>query len=174
MTQVTTRASAIGLLVVAAAMLAGCAPEPAPAPTSSLSPTPTASASATPTGAVTPEPVPSASPSGSLSPEPSATTAPPAGEMTAAQAAQLCLEKHQDEPISEGETVTGEPIVFERYLDPRWYVQVPAENEFAELYQECILGGPADDPTWNLIGGVVRDEADDEYVEYQRTYNDVP
>lgn len=170
MDRIRSTAAVAGLMSVL--LLAACAPEPGPSPTvtpsESVAPSPSASPSPTPDTSPSPGTSPSASPQPSASP--SASPEAPA-EMTAAEAGELCVEKHRDEPIIEGVTKLGEPTAYERSVDPHWYVLFLAENEFGEIYQECILGGPADDPQWSVLSSVSADMVDDAYIETQRTTN---
>ncbi|MFJ6680083.1 hypothetical protein ACIQLK_13290 [Microbacterium sp. NPDC091382] len=179
----TTRAgAATGAVVVAALMLAGCAPEPSPSPTIS-SPSPSVSSpSPTPSSDPSPgiPPTPSDSPSPTSSPvgppatrpvEPPTGTDPDAAAMTSAQAGTLCAAEHRTGQ-SAGDTQIGKPTVYERSVSPRWYVTILAENEFGQYYQECILGGSEANPEWSLTQGTPKDQLTAAHIEQMRTQNE--
>jgi hypothetical protein len=157
------RSAATAVTLASVLVLAACAPEPGPTPTV------TPSESASPSTSPTPEPSASVSPE----PSPSPTAEPPVdAEMTAEQAGALCVAKHRDEPIEEGITQVGDPTAYERYVEPHWFVTVPAENEFGALVQLCVLGGTVDAPVWQSVANVSADEVDDAYIERQRSTNE--
>ncbi len=178
---------AVGVLAMAALLLAGCAPEPSPSP----SPSPTASVSVpspSPTPTETPAPSDPATPSPTPTPTPTPTGPPatrpvepptdtdPDGDpdaagMTAVQAGQLCAAE-QTNGQGAGDKQVGQPKVYERTVSPRWYVTILAENEFGQYYQECILGGSVENPEWSLTQGTPKDEMTPAYIEKQRTQNE--
>ncbi|CAL4860349.1 hypothetical protein [Microbacterium sp. MM2322] len=173
---------AAGALAIAALLLAGCAPEPAPSPTASVSvPSPSASSpSPTPSDAPIPAPTPSATPTPGGPPatrpvEPPTSTDPDgdpdAAGMTASQAGDLCAAEQRNGQGA-GDTQVGQPKVYERTVSPRWYVTIVAENEFGQYYQECILGGPVDDPEWSLTQGTPADQMTTAHIQQQRTQNE--
>ncbi|MDJ1113123.1 hypothetical protein [Microbacterium dauci] len=159
------RSTAAAVAVASVLLLAACAPEPGSTPTV------TPSESAVPSPSASPSPSPTASESSAPSPSP--TAEPPVDtEMTAGQAGALCVAKHRDEPIEEGITQIGDPTAYERYVEPHWFVTVPAENEFGPLVQLCVLGGTVDAPVWQSVANVSADEVDDAYIERQRSTNE--
>jgi hypothetical protein len=164
-----------GVLAVAALALAGCAPEPGPGPTASASSpapseTPSPSASATPSPSPSPTPTPDGPPA-TRPVEPPTDTDPDAQGMAAEQAGELCAAEHRNGQGA-GDTQVGAPEVYERTVEPHWYVTILAENEFGRYYQECILGGPVGDAEWSLTQGTPEAELTPAYIERQRTHNE--
>lgn len=170
-----------GALALAAVTLTGCAPEPGPLPTASASSpapseTPSPSAPATPSPTLTPTPTPTPDgPPATRPVEPPTDTDPDAEPgaqgMTADQAGELCAAEHRNGQGA-GDTQIGAPEVYERTVEPAWYVTILAENEFGRYYQECIVGGSVDDPEWSLTQGTPEDEVTPAYIERQRTHNE--
>ena len=164
------------LAAVAVLLLAGCAPEPVPTPTASVSsPAPTASA---PSPSATPSvsPSPSATPTPNGPPatrpvEPPNGTDPDAAGMSAAQAGELCAAEQRN-GLGAGDTQVGDPTAYERTIDPQWYVTILAENEFGQYYQECVLGGSADDPEWSVVQQTPKDQLTKAHIEQMRTENE--
>lgn len=164
------------LAAVAVLLLAGCAPEPVPSPTASVSsPAPTASA---PSPSVTPSasPTPSATPTPKGPPatrpvEPPTGNDPDAAGMSAAQARELCAAEQRN-GLGAGDTQVGDPTAYERTIDPQWYVTILAENEFGQYYQECVLGGSADDPEWSVVQQTPKDQLTKAHIEQMRTENE--
>ncbi|KAA9083763.1 hypothetical protein [Microbacterium radiodurans] len=153
-------------LLAASVALAGCATSPgAGAPTTA---TPTASASpqtATPSDASA-TPTPSAPPA-----SPDAATAPSAPP--APSAADVCIERHEESlNPGDGERFTGEPVVYERSLDPRWLVVIPAENIYGALYVECIVSDTDSGPQVESNLSMVADLFDDEHLQYRLNNNE--
>ena len=164
------------LAAVAVLLLAGCAPEPVPTPTASVSsPAPTASApspSATPSVSPTPSATPTPDgPPATRPVEPPTGTDPDAAGMSAAQAGQLCAAEQRN-GLGAGDTQVGDPTAYERTIDPQWYVTILAENEFGQYYQECVLGGPADDPEWSVVQQTPKDQLTKAHIEHMRTENE--
>lgn len=169
-----------GAFAVAVLLLAGCAPEPVPSPTASASsPVPTSSAPS-PTATSDASPSPSSTPTPDAPPatrpvEPPTDTDPDADPdaqgMTAAQAGQLCAAEQRG-GLGSGDTQVGDPTVYERTVEPQWYVTILAENEFGQYYQECILGGPADGPEWSVVQQTPKDQLTKAHIEHMRTENE--
>ncbi|MDT3317711.1 hypothetical protein Q9S71_12865 [Microbacterium sp. KSW4-11] len=164
------------LAAVAVLLLAGCAPEPVPTPTASVSsPAPTASApsaSATPSASPTPSATPTPNgPPATRPVEPPTGTDPDAAGMNAAQAGQLCAAEQRN-GLGAGDTQVGDPTAYERTIDPQWYVTILAENEFGQYYQECVLGGSADDPEWSVVQQTPKDQLTKAHIEQMRTENE--
>ncbi|MCM3695927.1 hypothetical protein [Microbacterium oleivorans] len=80
--------------------------------------------------------------------------------MSESEAADVCKQWHLSEPIGETTVQTGEPMALERYDRPEWYVYIPAENEFGPLYQQCVVGGTAAEPTFLMVSETSTDDFD--------------
>lgn len=176
MGRMTVRAGWIGAMVAVSLLATGCAPEPGPSPSpsgsSSVSATPSAAPEVTPTPTVAPSPSATPAPTGPPATRPVEPPADPdSDEMTSDQAAALCAEEHRTGDLHRGDQQIGEPVVREREVTPRWYVQILAENENGEYYQECTIGGSSDDPEWGMIAGVVPSYVTDEYIQEILTTN---
>lgn len=92
--------------------------------------------------------------------------------MTADEAAALCLDNHARAGFVGDTRVTGEPRVVERFVDPKWLVLIPAENEYGPLYIDCRLGGPADNPSNRGVGEASVSVYTEEYIEWLRYNNE--
>lgn len=167
----TLRGMPVVALLAASVALAGCATSPGASLGTPTTATPTASASPQTAAPSAPSPTPSTPSTPAPPASPDDATAPTAP--TAPSAADVCIERHEESlNPGDGERFTGEPVVYERSLDPRWLVVIPAENIYGPLYVECIVSDTDSGPQVESNLSMVADLFDDEHLQYRLNNND--